>query len=223
MFTQLQFIGHLLDTTATMNDVDVRDSLTEELEWLTVVFPNCHSFRWLQFWSCIFTANSGCLSDDALRKWDDTLVTFRFFLSSLSPLPPSDTVPTACLNKLRWGCMRVTWSPSRPGLSPNVPKSGPSCQRTFCSPSLSWVSHLLFVFPVIVTVCSKKLPTTQKQFAFPTNELRVLVIPSLIMSLACHVRRRSHLCSLRAPDCAKFGCLDLLWLSHHLLVFESLP
>lgn len=118
--------------------------------------------------------------------------------------------------------MRVTWSPSRPGLSPNVPKSGPSCPRTFCSPSLSWVSHLLPVFPITVTMlCSKKNPQKQ-QLAFPTTEHRVLVIQSIIMPLACHVRRRSHLCSLREPDCGMFGCLDLLWLFRHLLVFAKL-
>lgn len=145
------------------------------------------------------------------------------FFSPPPHFPPSDTVPTACLNKLRWGCMRVTWSPSRPGLSPNVPKSGPSCPRTFCSPSLSWVSHLLPVFPITVTMlCSKKNPKKQ-QLAFPTTEHRVLVIQSIIMPLACHVRRRSHLCSLREADCGMFGRLDLLWLFRHLLVFESSP
>lgn len=49
---------------------------------------------------------------------------FFFFIFSV-------TVPTVCLNKWRWGCTRVTWSPSRPGLSPNVPKYAPSCLRTF--------------------------------------------------------------------------------------------
>lgn len=139
------------------------DSLTEELEWLIAVFPNCHDFHWLQFWNCIFTANSCCLFDDVATAWPPCTKELRWhfvnllFFSPPSHFPPSDTVPTACLNKLRWGCMRVTWSPSRPGLSPNVPKSGPSCPRTFCSPSLSWVSHLLPVFPITVTMlCSKK-------------------------------------------------------------------
>lgn len=57
-----------------------------------------------------------------------------FFLSSVA-------VPTVCLNKWRWGCTRVTWSPSRPGLSPNVPKSAPRCARTFCSHSPFSVSR----------------------------------------------------------------------------------
>lgn len=89
-------------------------------------------------------------------RWHILNLSFFSLLSLSLSLPPSDLVPTACLNKLRWGCMRVTWSPLRPGLSPNVPKSGPSCPRTFCSPSLSWVSHLLSAFPVTLTMlCSK--------------------------------------------------------------------
>lgn len=62
---QLKVTNHLLDAIVTMNYVDVNDSLTKELEWLIAVFPNCHSFRRLQFWNCIFTANYCCLSDDA--------------------------------------------------------------------------------------------------------------------------------------------------------------
>lgn len=62
-------------------------------------------------------------------------------------------MPTVCLNKWRWGCTRVTWSPLRPGLSPNVPKSAPRCSRTFCSHSPFSVSHLsLYSFWVLCSL-----------------------------------------------------------------------
>lgn len=73
-----------------------------------------------------------------------------------------------------------------------------------------------------VVLCKKARRKKKHPLAFPTTEHRVLVIQSIIMPLACHVRRRSHLCSLRQPDCGMFGCLDLLWLSRHLLVFRKL-
>lgn len=78
-------------------------------------------------------------SDTVLHFMNTCFICFLFL---------SVAVPTVCLNKLRWGCTKVTWSPSRPGLSPNVPKSAPSCSRTFCSHSPSSVSDikLLCVF-----------------------------------------------------------------------------
>lgn len=58
----------------------------------------------------------------------------------------SAAVPTVCLNKWRWECTRVTWSPSRPGPSRNAPKSAPKCSRTSFSHSPSSVSRASFSF-----------------------------------------------------------------------------
>lgn len=124
----------------------------------------------------------------------------------------SSAVPTVCRNKLRWGCTRVTWSPLRPGLSPNVPKSGPRCSRTFCSLSLSWVSHLITIaFFLFFSFLPKDLIKSRAclRWAPATTERSVLLTQSSIMQLAHNMRRRCHLCLLSVPDSKMSGCPDL--------------
>lgn len=114
--------------------------------------------------------------------------------SSVCPL--SATVPTVCLNKWRWECMRVTWSPLRLGRSRNVPKSAPKCSRTSFSHSPSLVSYALF----------SSLEVKKER-----NWGRALLMMTLTTSLCRHLTEASsaacrqnqggcHLCSVYQTD-----------------------
>lgn len=97
----------------------------------------------------VFRCLVWCSSMLCVQPRCDWISLQRRTINLISHFLPILTVPTACLNKWRWECTRVTWSPARPGLGPDVQLSGPRCVKTSCLLWPFWVSHHGYIIEVV--------------------------------------------------------------------------